>query len=90
MRYERTNSFKRTFNKLPIDRKERVIDAVQALMKFYESGIKSEGLGLKRLRDDVWEVRSSLKDRILFSFFKAVILFLIIGNHDDIRRYLKN
>lgn len=90
MRFERKNSFKRTFNKLPVDRQERILDAIQGLMKFYDSGIKAEGLGLKRLQHDFWEIRSSLKDRILFSLDKDIISFVIVGNHDDIRRFLKH
>lgn len=90
MRYERNNSFKRSFKKLPNDRQEQVIGAIQSLRRFYDLKIKPEGLGLKRLREDVWEIRSSLKDRILFSFVGDAITFLIVGNHDDIRRYLKS
>ncbi|MBI5701788.1 hypothetical protein HZC34_08125 [Candidatus Saganbacteria bacterium] len=90
MKYERKNSFKRIFKKLPIEKQEKTLEAIHALIAYYESGIKAEGLGLKYLRDDVWEIRSSLKDRILFSLAGDIAIFLIVGNHDDIHRYLKN
>lgn len=90
MKYERKNSFKRIFRKLSFQKQEQILEAIQALMDYYESGIKTEGLGLKYLRDEVWEIRSSLKDRILFSLSGDIVTFLIVGNHDDIRRYLRN
>jgi DNA repair exonuclease SbcCD nuclease subunit len=90
VKYERKNSFKRVFRKLPEERQDQVLQAIQALIDFYESGTKVEGLGLKRLRDDIWEIRSSLKDRILFSFYEDIVSFILVGNHDDVRRYLKS
>ena len=90
MKYERKNSFKRALKRLPPDRQKRAGAAIQALITFYESKIKTEGLGLIYLRDDVWEIRSSLKDRILFSLEDDLVSFLVVGNHDAIRRYLKN
>ena len=90
MKYERKNSFKRIFRKLPEERQDQVLEAIQALINFYESGTKVGGLGLKRLRDDIWEIRSSLKDRILFSFNEDIVTFIIVGNHNDVRRYLKS
>ena len=89
MKYETNGSFRRSFKKLPNDRQEQIVDSIQSLKKFYDQRIKPEGLGLKRLREDVWEIRSSLKDRILFAFSGDQVTFLIAGKHDDIRRYLK-
>jgi hypothetical protein len=88
--YERKNSFKRIFKKLPTEKQEKVLDAIQALITFYESGVKAEGLGLKYLLDEVWEIRASLKDGILFSLTGDTVAFLFVGNHDDISKYLKN
>jgi len=90
VRYERKNSFKRTFKKLQFEKQEKALDAIQALIGFYESGGKTEGLGLKHLREDIWEIRSSLKDRILLSFSNDSITFLIVGNHNEIKNFIKN
>ena len=77
MKYERKKSFGRIFRKLSSERQGKILEAIQSLIKFYETGIKPEGLGLKYLRDDVWEIRASLNDRILFSVEKDEILFLM-------------
>jgi len=49
-----------------------------------------QGLGLKRLREDFWEVRKGIKARILFRWKSDLIEFVLAGNHDDVKRFLKN
>lgn len=48
------------------------------------------GLGLKKLRDTIWEFRVGLGTRILFQWNKDTIGFLFIGNHNEIQQYLKH
>ena len=49
-----------------------------------------QGLGLKRLRSDLWEVRKGIKVRILFRWQGDLVEFVLAGDHDDIKRFLKN
>ena len=49
-----------------------------------------EGLGLKRVRGPYWEVRQGLKVRILFRWQKDLVEFILAGNHDDVKRFLKS
>ncbi|MEW6008880.1 MAG: hypothetical protein AB1629_04520 [Candidatus Omnitrophota bacterium] len=90
MRYISKTSFDNTFKKLSPEFKENVKQAIQALSIFFESGQKTPGLGLKHLRRDFWEIRTGLKIRILFKFSSDLIEFIIVGTHDDIKRYLKS
>ena len=90
MRYERKPSFTETFRKLSTPRKKQTRDALTGLLVFFETGQKAKGLGLKRLRKDFWQIRTGTKDRILFRFRKDLVEFVIVGNHEDIKRYLKN
>lgn len=83
------NSFDRAWKTLTDNRKEKARTALSALVHFLEGGLKPEGLGLKKLRDPFWEIRLDLKDRILFTMEKEKISFVLIGNHDEIRRALK-
>jgi len=83
-------SFSRLFKKLAHLQQAQVLAAIEALKTVLESNIRIEGLGLKRLGNDFWEIRASLRERILFTFGKETITFVMIGNHDEIRRYLKN
>ena len=82
--------FARLFKKLEPLKQKQIIAAIEALKVALEAGQKPEGLGLKRLNDNLWEMRSSLKDRILFTLDKDIVSFVLVGNHDDILKYLKN
>ena len=70
-------------------KQKQALDAIEALKTVLESGLKLEGLGLKRLGSDAWEIRTSLKDRIVFTFKHDYITFILVGDHDDVRNYLK-
>ena len=90
MKYSFKSSFTHLFTKLDRLKQIQVVEALEALKTVFESGVKPEGLGLKRLRKNIWEIRSSLKDRVLFAYEKDEITFILVGNHNDIVRYLKN
>jgi mRNA-degrading endonuclease RelE of RelBE toxin-antitoxin system len=85
-----TPSFLRHFKKLDARKRQSVIKAIENLNELYNLGLPSRGLGLKQLRQNLWEIRSSLKDRILFDLQGDAVSFLLVGNHDDVRSYLKN
>lgn len=89
MRYEFKPSFDRTFQKLPKERQKRIQKVLNALVNFFETGRRTKGLGLKQLRGNFWELRAGLKDRIIFQLELDKVSFLTVGNHDEIRRYLK-
>lgn len=74
---------------MPHDRKKKVTEAILLLIDFFETGKKTRGLGLKNLRGDFWEIRVSLKDRIIFVLRDNTVSFVIVGTHDEIRRFLK-
>jgi len=48
------------------------------------------GIGLKRLRDDYWEVRRGLHVRILFRWRDDLVEFVLAGDHGSIKNFLKN
>lgn len=89
MRYEHKPAFDRSLRRLPPDRKARVKEAVKQLVVFFETREQPQGLGLKHLRGDFWEVRASLADRIIFRLSGDLVEFVLAGDHDDIRRFLR-
>lgn len=89
MKYFTYPLFRRIFKKLDFRKQEEIKRAISELTAFFDSGIKSKGLGLKRLRGNIWEFRASLKDRIVFSFDNDEVFFLLVGSHDEVRKYLK-
>ena len=89
MRYERKPAFNRTLARLPVDRTIRVKAAIRQLVVFFETREQPRGLGLKRLRGDFWEVRAGLGDRVIFRLHRDLVEFVLVGNHDEIRRFLR-
>jgi len=90
MRYEYKSSFDKVFKKLGLNRQEKVIDAISILIDFFENRKKAKGLGLKNLRENYWEIRVNVKDRIIFTLEKDKVAFIIVGNHDEIKKFLRN
>ena len=89
MRYERKPAFDRMLRRLPADRKARVKEVIQQLVVFFETRQQPQGLGLKRLRSDYWEIRAGLGVRVIFRLSGDVVEFIIAGDHDEIRRFLR-
>ncbi len=90
MRYRATTRFDRSVGRLDATRQRRVKAAIDQLVAGFETGQLPTGLGLTRLRPSLWECRAGLSDRIVFSRTADVVEFLLVGNHDEIRRVLKD
>lgn len=84
------NSFDRSLAALPAPVRRRAVQAVQELLGYFDGGAKPQGLGLRKLRGDYWEVRAGLDKRVLFSLKKDTATFIAVGNHDEIRRLIRN
>lgn len=90
MRYEIKKSFDRSVKRLPEDDRIEIKKVIFEVLDVLSTGKKpSKGIRLTRLRNDYWEVGTSLKERILFRLADDLVQFLLVGNHDDIKRALK-
>lgn len=89
MRLNYLKSYDRSFRKLTSPQQENVIKAIDPLIEFIKTGEKPEGLGLKKVRSDYWEIRLSVKNRIIFEFKGDAINFVFVGGHNGVRRFLK-
>jgi mRNA-degrading endonuclease RelE of RelBE toxin-antitoxin system len=91
MRFEFKPSFDRSIKSLPpsekADVKEAALQMIDVLSKDRQI---HHGLGLKRLRGDFWEARKEIRARILFRWTGDLVEFVLVGNHDDVKRFLKN
>ncbi len=91
MRFEFKSSFDRSIKSLPPTEKTAVKDAAVQLIDVLSKDRQiHQGLGLKRLRADFWEARQGIKTRILFRWTGDLVEFVLAGNHDDVKRFLKN
>ncbi len=81
-------SFDQSF--LSLSKRERALaeDAVKRLLDYFDGKPRPLGLGLRKSRGSFWEIRASLDKRIIFILEKNLATFVLIGNHDEIRRAL--
>ncbi len=89
MRYYTSSAFEQSLRELSVSRKEQVKKALQLAVAFFETGQLPHGLGLKPLQHDFWEIRAGLGERVVFRRNKDTIEFILVGSHDDIKRFLK-
>ena len=91
MRFEFKSSFDRSVKSFHGKDKEEIKQvALQAIdILSHDRGIH-KGIGLKRLKGDFWEIRKGLKARIIFRWEGDLIEFILAGDHNDIKRFLKN
>ncbi len=90
MNYSFKTSYIRSIRRLERARVERVQNAFEQLVRLFENGERTPGLGLKQLRYELWEIRAGLLDRIVFRRRKDTVEFIIAGTHDEIKRLLRN
>ncbi len=90
MRVEYLSSYDRSFQKLPSAIQHRTYEAIEALLTYFSTGQRPHGLGLKRLRKTYWEIRIGLDVRMLFELRQDRLTFILVGDHEDIHRWLKN
>ena len=83
-------SFVRCYGDLERQDKAKTDRALQFLAASLEVGELRHGLGIKKLRNDFWEMRVDLRLRICFELKKEVVDFILLGGHDEIRNFLKN
>lgn len=71
--------------------KREIIEICLAFIGLIENRAKLPvGLRLKHLRADYWEIRKGLRCRILLRRRKDRIEFILAGDHDSIKIFLKN
>jgi len=91
MKYEFKKSFIRSIKTLPDKNKKEIKRIAFQIIDLVSSGKKpSKGHGLTRLRKDYWETRTTIRERILFKLTDDCISFILVGNHNDVKRFLRS
>jgi mRNA-degrading endonuclease RelE of RelBE toxin-antitoxin system len=82
--------FRSAFKGLPEDQRSRVSAALALLPQTFGFPHRHAGLGIRRLRPGVYEFRIGRDLRAVFEVVgRGKISLSRIGNHDDVRRFLK-
>jgi mRNA-degrading endonuclease YafQ of YafQ-DinJ toxin-antitoxin module len=91
MKYAFKSSFDRSVKQLNDDVKIGIKKLVFDIIDLVATGkIPSKGQGLTRLHKDYWEARATIRERILFKLTDDSIQFILVGSHEDVKRFLKH
>lgn len=91
MRFEFKPSFKRSIKSFSSKEKDEIKEvAAQLIDMLSRDRSIHKGTGLKRLRGSFWEVRKGIKSRILFRWEGDLVEFVLAGNHNDVKKFLRN
>jgi mRNA-degrading endonuclease YafQ of YafQ-DinJ toxin-antitoxin module len=87
--------FEKTFRRLSANDQRYVMGTVEQIDQFFATRQAPEGLGLKKLFHSdimgaVCEARVTLALRVLFSVQQDVLTFHMVGDHDDVRRFIRS
>ena len=82
-------SYERAYNRLTEDQKERVQASISVLEEAFGDPHSHAGIGIRRFQK-FFEARAGLGLRILFVSRGANIILTTVGNHDEIRAFVKN
>ena len=94
LRYRFKASFEKKYRRLSGQDQTLVLKTVEAIQLSMQKGVSAHGLGLKKLFSDpeggVYEARAGLSLRILWLKKNDLVVFAFIGDHSEVRKYLKN
>jgi mRNA-degrading endonuclease RelE of RelBE toxin-antitoxin system len=83
-------SFERSLKKLSSREKEELTSSLEEFNAFLETGKASFGFRLKKIGDEKYEFRVNIKLRVILKVEGNDFYLVLVGNHDDVKRYLKN
>ena len=91
MKYDFKPSFDRSVKSLAAVHKDEIKSACLAFIGSLDKQTQLPGgLGLKHLHVDYWEIRMGLKIRVLFRWRHDLIEFILAGDHDAIKQFLRD
>ncbi len=89
MNYVALRSFLKKFDSYNTQEQEVITQTVDEIKRYVETNHAAYGLRIKRLSPRLYEGRTDIHLRIAYYRDREVVKFFCVGNHDDIRRCLK-
>ena len=90
MRIDLHPRFQKRVGKLSAAERTHVTDALRALADGFGRPHLHAGIGIRRLRKDLFECRAGLALRIVFLAEKGVLTAYDVMTHDEIQAWLRN
>ena len=85
-------SFGRIYKKLPNAEKIQIDEKIAELFNYYDKDVLFSGLRVRKMggKDNYFEIDTASNRRILIRKQKDLIELIAYGNHNEIRRFLKD
>ena len=90
LRFGFSRSFEKSLRKLDPPQKVGIQRQVDSFMLAMDVRQIPTGFGVKKLGGDLWEFRTDLALRVLFSWRKSSVAFLFVGNHNEMQLFLRH
>lgn len=90
MRIELHPRFRRGVRKLSVTERDQVAESLCALRDGFGYPHMHAGLGIRRLRKDLFECRAGLHWRVVFFAEKGLITAYDVITHDQIKAWLRS
>ncbi len=90
LRVELTPELKAAIRRLSKPQRKRIGEVITAVRDGFGAPHRHAGLGIRRLRDTLFECRVGLKLRLVFDAESGVLSFSDLGTHDEVQRIIKN
>ncbi len=89
LRIDLSPAFREAVRALPKARRVEVGRAIKMAGEIFGDPHPHSGIGIRRLRDNIFECHAGLKTRLVFEAGRDTLSFTAIGNHDEIRKLMK-
>lgn len=83
-------SFERSVKKLPQQDKKQLAESLEMLNRFLLTGEAPFGFRFKKINSDKYEFRVGIRLRVIVKEDGDIFYLVLVGSHDEVRRYLKN
>ena len=90
MRIIELPGFQRGFVRLPKDLQEKTWYQLHAFLEHIGSPVKPKSLRLKKLLFGNFEISINMDLRVLFQLHGDALVLVLLGDHEDVRRYLRD
>lgn len=82
-------SFVRSARKLGVSDKSHLAESLEQFNNFVLTSELPVGLGFKKIGPDKYEFRAGLRLRIIVKVEGDTFYLVLVGSHDEIKRYLR-
>lgn len=90
LRIELSPQLRAAIRKLPKRQRKQIGAIITAVRDGFGTPHLHSGLGIRRLRDTLFECRVGLKLRLIFNAEPGVLAFNDLGSHDEVRKLMRN